>query len=106
MKHRKKSCELPIMPAQCATCPFRKGVAEKYARLTGVIGISALTEANRICHSTGSNALHRRTGKPETLCRGARDLQLQFFHVTGIISAPTDEAWEAKCIELGLKSKP
>lgn len=104
MSRKKKPTELPIQKQMCATCPFRLGVAEKYARLAGVIGESAMTEATRICHSTGSNnAFHRRTGKPEHVCRGARDLQLQMFHRFGFISAPTDEAWEAKCIELGLK---
>jgi hypothetical protein len=63
---------------------------------------SALTRSSRICHSTGSNAINKRTGKPERLCRGARNSQLRMMHGMGVITAPTDEAWNAKCLELGL----
>lgn len=85
----------------CATCPFRPG--SKYADLAPMLAKSALTEASRICHSTGSdNAINRRTGKPPAFCRGARDVQIKFFHHAGFIEAPTDEAWEKKCKELGL----
>lgn len=101
MKRKKKPTELPIMPAKCATRPFRDGSSTEFLR--NDLSMSALNEASRICHSTGSNnAFHRRTGKPEHLCRGARDLQLNAFHTMGFITAPTDEAWEAKCRELGL----
>jgi hypothetical protein len=75
----------------CATCPFREG--SPYAHL-----------ADDLCHSTGSNnAINRRTGKPARICRGARDLQLQVFTAIGVLTAPTDEAWDAKCRELNLK---
>jgi hypothetical protein len=83
----------------CATCPFRDG--SPHADLRSVLEISALREASRLCHSTGVNALYA-TDKPELLCRGARDLQLHVMHALGIITAPTDEAWNAKCVELGL----
>ena len=92
---------LPIMAQQCATCPFREG--SKYAALAGQLGEHALTKDSRICHSTGTNAIGGRTGKPSRLCRGARDLQLKYFYSIGFISAPTDEAWAAKCQEMGLK---
>lgn len=93
----------PLMPAMCATCPFREGVAKKYSQLRATLSVSALREASRICHSTGKdNAFHADTGKPERLCRGARDLQLTYFHRIGFIAAATDEAWAAKCRELGL----
>jgi hypothetical protein len=87
-----------IRAEMCATCPFRPGVPAKYAAVRPVIAHSALTEAARICHSTGSNnAFHRRTGKPPAICRGARDLQLRLFASMGVIAAPTDEAWAAQC---------
>jgi len=99
----KKYKRPPVMPAQCATCPFRNGVDRKYSQLRDMLAESAMNESSRICHSTGSNnAFHKRTGKPEKLCRGARDLQLGYFHAIGFIAAATDEAWEAKCAELGL----
>lgn len=100
---KKKYKRLPVMPVQCATCPFREGVDQKYACLRKDLGESALNEASRICHSTGkNNAFHRDTGKPEKLCRGARDLQIALYHAFGFIEAATDEAWEKKCTEMGL----
>ena len=81
----------PVLKTKCKTCPFRKG--SRYAHLVPELTHSALTESSRICHSTGSNAIHRDTGKEERLCRGARDVQLEQFHQIGIIDAPTDVAW-------------
>lgn len=100
----KKPINMPIQPVMCATCPFRPGVPEKYAVLKDSIAESAMTAASRICHSTGTNnAFHRRTGKPAGLCRGARDLQLLMFARMGFISEATDEAWEQKVQECGLR---
>lgn len=91
----------PVREAKCATCPFRDGVDLKYSCLRGMLTQAALTEASRICHSTGkNNAFHEDTGKPEELCRGARDVQLQFFFAIGFIEAPTDEAWAERWREV------
>lgn len=96
---KKKPCKLPVLAAMCATCPFRAG--SPHAGLAPMLAQSALTESSRICHSTGSrNAINHRTGKPPALCRGARDVQLKFFHHAGLIEAPTDAEWEAKRKEL------
>lgn len=86
----------------CATCPFREG--SPYAELQGLLAESALTEASRVCHSTGGkNAIHPNgTGKPPLLCRGTRDIQLKAMAALGVISAPTDEAWEAACTARGI----
>jgi hypothetical protein len=91
----------PVMPDKCATCPFRDG--SPHANLSGYLATSALNEASRVCHSTATSAIKGRTGKPAMLCRGARDVQLGYFAGIGFITAPTDEAWEAKCRELDLK---
>jgi hypothetical protein len=95
-----KHCDMPVRTTMCATCPFREG--SHYAALVPLLTESAIT-ATRICHSTGNNAINRHTGKPEAVCRGARDLQLKIHHATGVIQAPTDEAWNKKRIELGMK---
>lgn len=84
----------------CATCPFRKW--SKYSALAGYLAKSALSGSSRICHSTGSNAINHHTGKPELLCRGARNVQLEMFKAIGFISEATDAAWDAKCLEMGL----
>ena len=91
---------LPVQPSMCSTCPFRPG--SPYAHLVPTLTASALQEKSRICHSTGTSAIMGRTGKPELLCRGARDVQMQVFHRMGFIEAATDEAWDRKCQELGL----
>lgn len=87
------------MPVCCKTCPFRDGSPYEYLRES--LAESALTEATRICHSTGSgNAINHRTGKPARSCRGARDLQLAMFVQMGLLSQPTDEAWSALLAEI------
>jgi hypothetical protein len=82
---------LPVMPAMCATCPFRPGSPNAY--LADDLARSAMSEASRICHSTGTSVFYGETGKPERICRGARDIQLKVMTVMGVIDAPTDEAW-------------
>jgi hypothetical protein len=95
---------MKLRKTMCATCPFREGVPKKYAELRTALGMSALSQASRICHSTGKdNAFHRDTGKPEALCRGARNLQLHYLAAIGFLSAPTDEAWNTKCAEMGIQ---
>ena len=93
---------MPVNAEMCATCPWREG--SPYAYLRSGLEESALGHASRICHSTGkNNAINRRTGKPEALCRGARNAQLQFLAGLGFLSEPTDAAWTAKCRELGIQ---
>lgn len=95
------SKRLPVLKNMCATCPFRNG--SPYASLASDLAGSALLNASRVCHSTGSNAIHKNTGKPERLCRGARDLQLKVFAAIGFIESATNEAWENKCKEVGIQ---
>lgn len=93
---------LPVCARMCGTCPFKPG--SPHQSLAVQLSESALNDRSRVCHHTGAwNALYPRdTGKPEALCRGARDLQLQVFHALGVIDEATDEAWDRKCVELGL----
>ena len=95
---------MKVMPEKCATCPFRVG--SPYAYLLHDLKHCALTQASRICHSTGSNnAINRRTGKPQALCRGARDVQLQMFYKLGFLPEPTDKAWDEKIAEINNERK-
>lgn len=75
----------------CATCPFRAG--SPHADLADMLAASAINEASRICHSTGTSAIYGRTGKKPLICRGSRDIQLRVMCALGVISAPTDAAW-------------
>jgi len=65
---------------------------------------SAATSATRICHSTGSNAIHHRTGKPSAACPGARKVALDTIAGMGIITEPTEAAWQAACDRLGIRN--
>lgn len=80
-----------VMRNKCATCPFREG--STYAHLAEYLKTSAITDGNRICHSTGTSAIKGKTGKPERVCRGARDEQILFFYRLGVLSEPTDDCW-------------
>lgn len=92
---------LPVRKTMCGTCPFRPG--SQYAYLAEQLGRSAMSEASRICHSTGSSAIVRRSGLPPHLCRGARDLQLKAMTALRVIEEPTDEAWNKKRAEIGME---
>lgn len=96
---------MPLRKEMCSTCPFRPGVDPKYSAVLAAVAHSALTDSvSRICHQSGSdNLFHKRTGTPQTICRGARDLQLRLFASMGFLDAPTDEAWAAKQKEMGIK---
>ncbi len=91
---------IPVMPRSCTTCPFRP--ESEYRYLIADLTVSALSVGSRICHSTGTNAIGGRTRKPNRLCRGARNAQLEVFAALGVISEATDEAWQAKCEEMEL----
>ena len=96
------SDNMPVRETMCATCPFRPG--SKTAYLAETLAASALSEASRICHSTGSdNAFHKRTGKPPHICRGSRDVQLGVMASYGVIAEPTDEAWNNQRVAIGMK---
>lgn len=90
----------PVMKAKCDTCPFREGGWQHVAPL---LVERATSEATPLCHSTGENALVPKIGTA-MLCRGARDVQLLFFHRIGFIAEPTEEAWAVKCEELGVEN--
>jgi hypothetical protein len=75
----------PIMPAMCASCPFRDGgdIALRNAVMSRTI-----LQASQVCHHP------RIHGKREThLCRGARDQQLTILYRLGLIAEETDAAF-------------
>lgn len=86
-----------VMKEQCPTCPFR----DENRHMAGIaqrVSCDVLSKASQICHHP---RLH---GKKEThLCRGARNLQLEFFFRIGFLPAATDEAWAAKWAEMRAK---
>jgi len=89
-----------LRKTMCATCPFRPG--SPYENLAADLAASALSDASRICHSTGSNGIHARTGLPSHICRGARDVQLSVMVALKVIDALTDDAWNEAREKVGL----
>lgn len=100
---RRQIKPLPVCEVMCGSCPFRPG--SPYAYLMDELSACSLENASRVCHSTGSSAINRRTGKPPRICRGTRDIQLQVFHRLGVIAAPTDEAWADAVAAINRKNK-
>lgn len=100
----KKAVDLPIRKDQCKTCPFRDEQDGGWEDVRPLLIERALNEATPICHSTG-DALVRHGGEKlkAHICRGARNVQLGYFHHIGFITEPTDEAWDAKCREMKIK---
>lgn len=104
----KEDLSIKPRPTMCATCPYRPG--SKYAHLQDKLTMSAMSEASRICHSTGpANAVNANPKQPARICRGSRDIQLKLMTAFRIIDEPTDaawdRAWEAMKKERGIKSK-
>lgn len=96
-----KSTDMPLRKTMCSTCPFRAG--SPYASLVPSLTQSAMTEG-RICHSTGSNAINRRTGIAPHICRGARKVQLKLMHGLRVIESPTDKSWNERRILAGMRA--
>lgn len=93
--------DLPLRATMCPTCPFKPG--SKNADLIPFLTERSMTDASHICHSTGKdNAFHKDTGLPEHICRGAREVQLTFFHRLGFLDEPTMENWNKKRVEGGM----
>lgn len=97
---------LAVMPAMCATCPFRETGLTEYRQLLieRSLALDGDGGSSPICHSTGDGLPeHDIDAKaPALTCRGARDLQLTYFHAIGFLDQPTDEAWDRKCAEMGI----
>ena len=93
----KRGNNLPVRLKQCQSCPFNSTASGDWLAVRPLLTHRALNEGTPICHSTGQ-ALVRHNGErlPAHLCRGARNLQLTLFYALGYITAPTDEAWDAK----------
>lgn len=89
----------PPCKVMCKTCPFRDG--SPYESLRAHLMESSLKEGSRECHSTGTKGFKGNTKKPARTCRGSRDFQLQVMYRLGVLSAPTDEAWEERRKEIG-----
>lgn len=83
-----------VMPAMCSTCPF--GMDGDH-RLANEVLNRTIGKASQICHHPALS------GKKEThLCRGARDVQLNVLCAMGLLTEPTDKAFQEKSEQLGI----
>lgn len=84
-----KSIEgMKVNRRRCKTCPFND---DGDLRIRGSVEERCLTKASQLCHGTNDT----------TLCKGARDFQLQIFYRLGWLPEPTQAAWDA----LSMKAK-
>lgn len=90
---------MPTRAHHCAPCPF---LDTGWTHMRPLLTERALTGTTPICHSTGGKDALVKSQGPAQICRGARDLQIQFFYRIGFLEAETEEAWEAKRRELGI----
>lgn len=84
----------PVMPAKCASCPFRQDKRGDRELASKVLN-RTLFQASQICHHPAL------AGKKQThLCRGQRDEQLMLLHRLGWIEAATDDAFTKRSKQL------
>jgi hypothetical protein len=88
---------LPVNISLCSTCPFARSHEQSVALQSQVIARMLSDGASQICHRTEGPGR-----EPRSLCRGARDQMLELFHRMQFIDKATDEAWDAKRLELGV----
>mgnify|MGYP001558602456 CR=1 FL=1 len=81
---------MKVNAARCDSCPFNTNGCHTVRQK---VEQRVVTDASQLCH--GANNV--------TLCRGARDHQLQIFYRLGILKEPTDKCWEET--QAALKSK-
>jgi len=77
--------DLTPNPHRCKSCPFNP---EGDANLADKVRQRSL-EASQICH--GTEGPQR---EPRSLCRGARDYQIQILYRLGVLAQPTDQCWQ------------
>jgi hypothetical protein len=95
MSPRKRSTKFwPVRKSMCSSCPFREGGDRE---LAARVLKRTLFKASQICHHPALEG-----GKEHELCRGARNEQLNILYHMKILPAPTDAAFTAMSIELGV----
>ncbi len=93
---------LNVMPAKCATCPWRSdgGILNDDPESRAQLAIAALTDSSQYCHAPAFKGMAE-----NQVCRGSRDHQIKFFHSSGFLDEPTDECWKAKWAEVQLRKE-
>lgn len=71
---------MKVNASRCSTCPFND---DGCISVRNTVMQRCLTQASQLCHGTDN----------KTLCRGARDWQIEMFHRLGFLKEPTEECW-------------
>ena len=82
MRPRKINIDkLPVMPAYCATCPFKSNESGHWqnTELANTVITRTLFKAHQICHGTEGK---RR--KPRNRCKGAYEHNAEIYRRMGI----------------------
>lgn len=78
---------MPCPTGACRSCPFEgeEPIQLSPDRLDRIYGLVATFQNSHICHGDRTH---------QTLCRGARNLQIKIAFVRGWINEPTDECFQ------------
>ena len=79
---------------QCVTCPFREDGYKISVGELDRIHAMLIEAGHHLCHSDETN---------RTICRGAREWQLEIWYRMQLIKAPTHEALIEKLNSLGVQ---
>lgn len=87
--------DYPVQPKPCLTCPFEgkeplQLSADNMARYVK----NLKGEGQHICHSSNGTRM----------CKGGRNIQLQYLYTKGMLSEPTDEAFDKAIDEANPRS--
>lgn len=80
-KSKKPVCDLPVMKAHCATCPFRPDSSGRWqdVRLANKVISRTLFKSQQICHGTEGKGR-----KANNRCKGAYDHNLAIYQRLGV----------------------
>jgi hypothetical protein len=84
MKKKKDLSTYAVPPECCTSCPFggKKPINLNLDYLAHLYKQLLKGDSQHICHS-----------RQKAICRGGRTIQLRWFHSIGLLSEPTDEAF-------------
>ncbi|MCT7965115.1 hypothetical protein NG799_02050 [Laspinema sp. D1] len=84
-KHFKDLRQVPVQDKPCRTCPFagQNPIPLEPERYAQYLMPLVKGSSQHLCHSAND----------KKVCRGGRDIQLRMFYCKGVITAPTDEAF-------------
>lgn len=93
MRHNLNLSEWEVQLQPCRTCPFEGSepidLGDRYSHYVQAV---ITLQSQHFCHSSRQSI----GDKDTKLCRGGRNLMLKTLTAKGVISEPTDAAFEAK----------